>query len=84
MTKNTETTSPVTTDDKPAAMPTKHLQVVELLSREEGASLEEMSILANWLNHSTRAFLTSLKKKGYKVTSDKTGGVRRYKIVQAA
>lgn len=84
MTKHSETTSPVITDNKPAAMPTKHLQVVELLSREDGASLEEMSTLANWLAHSTRAFLTGLKKKGYKLTSDKTGGVRRYKIAKAA
>lgn len=84
MTKNIETTSLATTDNKPAAMPTKHLQVLELLSRAEGASLEEMSTLANWLTHSTRAFLTGLKKKGYKVTSDKAGGERRYKIAAAA
>ena len=65
-------------------MPTKHLQVVELLSRDEGASLEEMSALANWLNHSTRAFLTGLKKKGYEVASDRVDGVRRYKIAKSA
>ena len=55
-----------------------------MLLRDEGASLEEMSALANWLPHSTRAFLTGLKKKGYEVTSDKVDGVRRYKIDQAA
>jgi hypothetical protein len=43
-----------------------------------------MSVLADWLNHSTRAFLTGLKKKGYKVTSDKVDGTRRYKIAKAA
>lgn len=84
MTKTTETTAPAATDNKTATMPSKHLQIVELLSRDEGASLEEMSILANWLTHSTRAFLTGLKKKGYDVTSDKVEGVRRYKIVKAA
>lgn len=47
--------------DHPA---TKVSQVIELLMRPEGASLEEMSSLANWLPHSTRAFLTGLKKKG--------------------
>lgn len=83
MTMTTAATPPVTADNKPA-MPTKHLQVVELLSRDEGATLEEMSIHANWLTHSTRAFLTGLKKKGYDVTSDKTGGVRRYKIAKTA
>lgn len=83
MTKKTETPPPTAADSKPA-MPTKHLQVVELLSRDEGASIEEMSVLANWLNHSTRAFLSGLKKKGYGVTSDKVDGIRRYKIAAAA
>lgn len=67
-----------------ASLSTKHQQVVELLSRDQGASLEEMSLLAHWLTHSTRAFLTGLKKKGYEVTSDKLDGVRRYKIDQKA
>ena len=58
---------------------TKHQQVIDLLNREAGASLEEMSNLANWLPHSTHAFLTGLKKKGYTVASDKTDGVRRYR-----
>ena len=84
MTKKTETTLPAAADSKTPAMPPKHLQVVELLSRDEGASIEEMSILADWLTHSTRAFLTGLKKKGYTVTSNKVEGVRRYKAVKAA
>jgi predicted transcriptional regulator len=61
--------------------PTKHSQVVDLLSRNTGASLEEMSTLANWRPHSTRAFLTGLKKKGHVIESDKIDGVRRYRIV---
>jgi Protein of unknown function (DUF3489) len=60
---------------------TKHDQVIELLQRHNGASLEEMSTLANWLPHSTRAFLTGLKKKGHDVSSDKVDGMRRYRIV---
>ena len=59
--------------------PTKHQQVIDLLSRDHGASLKEMSNLANWLPHSTRAFMTGLKKKGYILTSDKPDGVRRYR-----
>ncbi len=65
-----------------AALPTKHLQMVDLLSREAGATLEEMSTLANWLTHSTRAFLTGLKKRGYEVSSDKVDGVRCYRIAK--
>jgi Protein of unknown function (DUF3489) len=60
---------------------TKHRQVVDLLSRKTGASLEEMSTLTNWLPHSTRAFLTGLKKKDFLIESDKVDGVRRYRIV---
>ena len=62
-----------------AAPPTKNQQVIDLLNRDCGATLKEMSILANWLPHSTRAFLTGLKKKGYIIASDKTDGVRRYR-----
>lgn len=83
MTKIIEATGLPNADVK-AVLPTKHSQMVELLSRAEGASLEEMSTLANWLTHSTRAFLTGLKKKGYELTSVKTDGVRRYKIAKAA
>ena len=66
-----------------ATLPTKHHQVVSLLSREGGATLNEMSNLANWLTHSTRAFLTGLKKRGYDVDSNKVDGVRHYRITKA-
>ena len=62
-----------------AIPPTKRQQVIELLNRDDGATLEEMSILANWLPHSTRAFLTGLKKKGYIIASDRIDSVRRYR-----
>ena len=63
------------------ATPTKHQQVIDLLTRDDGASLEDMSAVTNWLPHSTRAFLTSLKKKGYTITSEMAEGVRRYRTV---
>lgn len=66
-----------------ATLPTKHQQMVNLLSREGGTTLEEMSTLANWLIHSTRAFLTGLKKRGYQVDSNKLDGVRHYRILRA-
>lgn len=84
MTIKSTSKAPLNTDEAAANLPTKHQKVVAMLLRDEGASLEEMSALANWLPHSTRAFLTGLKKKGYEVTSDKVDGVRRYKIDQAA
>lgn len=63
-------------------LPTKHQQIIDMLSRDAGATLEDMSNNTNWLNHSTRAFLSGLKKRGYDVVSDKVEGVRRYKIAK--
>ena len=83
MTKNSIPSTSLNANDADAGLPTKHQQVLGLLLRNEGASLEEMSTLANWLTHSARAFLTGLKKKGYEVTGGKVDGVRRYKIAQA-
>jgi Protein of unknown function (DUF3489) len=62
---------------------TKNQQVIDLLSSEDGATLEEMSRLASWLPHSTRSFMTGLKKKGHVIESDKFNGVRRYRIVSS-
>lgn len=65
-------------------IPTKYQQVVALLSREGGATLDEMATLANWQPHSTRAFLTGLKKKENVIESEKVDGVRRYRITAMA
>ena len=78
MTKTAKSTASTAATIPP---PTKHSQVVDLLSRKPGASLEEISTLANWLPHSTRALLTGLKKKGHLIYSDKVDGIRRYRIV---
>lgn len=66
------------------AVSTKHQQVVHLLKRDGGTTLEEMATLANWLPHSTRAFLTGLRKKGHAIDSEKIDGVRRYRITSLA
>lgn len=58
---------------------TKHQQMIDLLSQDGGASLQELSTTASWLPHSTRAFLTGLKKKGFVIVSHKSEGVRRYR-----
>lgn len=60
---------------------TKNQQVIDLLSREGGATLEVMSTLAGWQPHSTRSFMTGLKKKGHVIESDKVDGIRHYRIV---
>ena len=60
---------------------TKTQKAIDLLSREGGVTLDEMSAFAGWLPHSTRSFMTGLKKKGHVIESDKIDGVRRYRIV---
>lgn len=60
--------------------PTKRETVLTLLARSDGASLDELVAATGWLPHTTRAMLTGLKKKGHALTSDKTDGVRRYRI----
>lgn len=65
------------------AIPTKHQQVIDLLTRDGGATLEEMSTKAGWLPHSTRAFMTGLKKKGYVLDSERAAGVRHYRITSS-
>lgn len=67
----------------PKTIPTKHQQVFDLLSREGGATLEALSTKVGWLPHSTRAFMTGLKKKGYVLDSEKVAGVRHYRITSS-
>lgn len=61
--------------------PTKAQVILGLLQREEGASLDQLVAATGWLPHTTRAALTGLKKKGHRVTSTKTDGVRAYRVV---
>lgn len=62
------------------AMPSKPQQILDLLRRKGGTTLDELSAFANWLPHSTRAYLTGLKKKGHVIDSDRVDGVRRYRL----
>ncbi|HVR90570.1 MAG TPA: DUF3489 domain-containing protein [Novosphingobium sp.] len=72
-------------EPEPAApkAPTKTDIVLGLLTRAEGATLEQMVEATGWLPHTTRAALTGLKKKGHEVTSTKVDGVRTYRVITA-
>ncbi len=62
---------------------TKHAQLLQLLNRPEGASIEDMMQATEWQQHSVRGFLagTVKKKMGLPLTSSKAeGDVRRYRI----
>ena len=57
--------------------------VQALLTRTEGATLEQMVAATGWLPHTTRAALTGLKKKGHAVISTKADDIRTYRIATA-
>ena len=50
----------------------KIADVVTLLERDGGATVVEVIAATGWLPHTTRAALTSLRKRGYKIASDRS------------
>ena len=47
---------------------TKRALVIALLSREQGASIDDLTTATGWLPHTTRAALTGLRQSGYAIT----------------
>lgn len=71
---------PTVTTTKP---PTKSAKVITLLSRNKGATLAEICKATNWQQHSARAFLTGLRKKGYMLAREHRGDYgTAYRITQ--
>lgn len=66
----------------PEARTSKIDQVVALLRRPEGATIEAMIAATGWQAHTVRGAMSgALKKKaGLTITSDKVDGVRTYRI----
>lgn len=63
--------------------PTKSAAVRQMLARPKGASLAEMMATTNWQNHSVRAFLTGLRKKGENVVREESpSGDTIYRITK--
>jgi hypothetical protein len=62
----------------------KTAQLIEMLKRAGGATLEEMCKKFGWLPHTTRAMMSAggslTKKHGITVISEKVGDERRYSI----
>jgi hypothetical protein len=50
----------------------KLAQVIELLQRDHGATIDELIAATGWLPHTTRAALTGLRKRGYAVAINRT------------
>jgi hypothetical protein len=64
--------------------PNKTERVLSLLRRSEGAMLHDLVEASGWLPHTTRAALTRLRKKGYKIERTEVHGVSRYTLVETA
>jgi hypothetical protein len=67
----------------PRKQTTKASQIIKLLSRTNGASLDELMKVSDWQQHSLRGFLsgTVKKKLGHQLSSQQDkNGVRRYRI----
>lgn len=58
-----------------AKSPSKSALVVKLLGRTKGATIAEIGAPTGWQAHSTRAYLSSLRKKGRSIVREqrKTG-----------
>ena len=83
---NTETkTRPAAATDTAKVKPTtKIATVTALLSREQGATLEELMQATGWQQHSVRGAMSgALTKRGLVISSDRIDGVRRYLAVRA-
>lgn len=81
-TKSTSTTTPPAAP--PAKPPRKSVVVLKLLGRSKGATIEEMAEPAGWQPHSTRAFLSGLRKKGMTIAREpRKTGETAYRIVTA-
>jgi hypothetical protein len=74
----TDSVAPSLKLEKPQS---KSAQVLDLLSRPEGATIDQLVTATGWLPHTTRAVLTGFKKKGYILVSDKPAeGPRIYRV----
>ncbi|MEM1133746.1 MAG: DUF3489 domain-containing protein [Pseudomonadota bacterium] len=51
--------------------PSKAAKVERLLSRQRGATLDDICKVTDWKPHSARAFLSSLRKRGFTIVREK-------------
>ena len=85
-----EAGAPASTEDtgpRPARAPragSKQAVVLDLLTREEGATLDDLMAATGWLPHTTRAALTGFRKRAYAIARGKDGEGRTVYRIDAA
>lgn len=84
MAREPKTTAVEMTFAAAPAAASKISMVLDLLRREQGATLTELVEATGWLPHTSRAALTGLRKKGHSLEKTKRGDATCYRIVAAA
>ena len=62
----------------------KRAQIIALMQRATGATLDDMVEATGWLPHTTRAALTGLRHKGFAITRGKNAKARTVYRIDAA
>lgn len=76
--------SPIPNDAGAKPAPLKSEAVKRLLSRRNGATVDEIRAATAWQPHSVRAHLSGLRKKGSNVTREaRRDGSKAYRLVKA-
>lgn len=57
--------------------------IIRMLSRGNGATVAEVMKATGWKEHSCRAFLTGVRKKGELLKEQRSDGKTAYRIVAA-
>ncbi len=66
------------------AKPSKVSTILKLLSRPNGASIEQLQKVTSWQPHSIRAAITGLRKKGHEIRRRKNAkGLSVYSVAKA-
>lgn len=66
------------------AKPPKTATILKLLSRPNGATIEQLQKVTAWQPHSIRAAITGLRKKGHEIRRQKNAkGLSVYRVAKA-
>ncbi len=77
-----ESSAPNDAGAKP--VPLKSEAVKRMLSRKNGATVDEIGAATTWQPHSVRAYLSGLRKKGSSVTrGERRDGSKAYRLMKA-
>jgi hypothetical protein len=59
---------------------TKQARLLELIGRDGGATLVDLTSVTGWLPHTARAAITGLRKRGHDVRRERIDRLSRYML----